>query len=126
MMNTWSYIASILGPGLHWDHSTEKLQSAIQQAKADQQPDAAEHLRIILELRNRVMCDEPDKKPFGHPQKSQPELLVQKISTAYKFWWNSTAPENFLKFLLIILVCLIWGSWWAVPAGVLATFLWLK
>lgn len=125
-MNTWSYIASILGPGLHWGHSAEKLQSAIRQAKADHQPDAAEHLRIILELRNRVMCEDPDKKPFGRPQKGQPESLIKKISTAYKFWWDSSAPENCLRFLLIILACLIWGSWWAIPVGILATFLWLK
>lgn len=125
-MNTWSYIASILGPGLLYDKTAAELQAAIKRADHDGQPDAAEHLRIILGMRNRVMCDDPDRQPFVYPPKSQTRPLVKKISNAYKFWWASSAPENCLRFLLIILACLIWGSWWAIPVGMLATFLWLE
>lgn len=53
----WWYIRYLLGPGLHWGRSKTELQRAIEQAEKDNMPEAAEHLRIILELRNRVMID---------------------------------------------------------------------
>ena len=54
----WAYIRKLLGPGLHWGKSREELERAIVQAREDKVPDAAEHLEIILELRNEVVCEE--------------------------------------------------------------------
>lgn len=54
----WAYIRSLLGPGLHWGRSQEELFAAIDRARAENQHDAAEHLEIILDLRNYVMCEE--------------------------------------------------------------------
>jgi len=54
----WAYIRQILGPGLHWGRTQDELHAAIDRARADGQHDAAEHLEIILELRNFVMCEE--------------------------------------------------------------------
>lgn len=53
----WWYIRQLLGPGLHWNRSKTELQRAIEQAEKDNMPEAAEHLQIILELRNYVMLD---------------------------------------------------------------------
>lgn len=54
----WAYIHRLLGPGLHWGRSQEELHAAIERARADGQQEAAEHLEIILGLRNFVMCEE--------------------------------------------------------------------
>jgi hypothetical protein len=58
----WAYIRSLLGPGLHWDRTQPQLLAAIAQADKDGQPDAAEHIRIILRLRNRVLMDVEQKE----------------------------------------------------------------
>lgn len=50
----WWYIRHLLGPGLHWGKSKEELQQLIDQAEEEDMPEAAEHLRIILQLRNDV------------------------------------------------------------------------
>lgn len=57
----WELIRSLLGPGLHWGKSKEYLEEAAREAEKLNNHDAAEHIRVILRLRNRVMC-EPDKK----------------------------------------------------------------
>lgn len=54
----WAYIRSLLGPGLHWGRTQEELLAAIDRARADGQHEAAEHIEIILGLRNYVMCEE--------------------------------------------------------------------
>ncbi len=54
----WAYIRQILGPGLHWGRTQDELLAAIDRARADGQHDAAEHIEIILGLRNFVMCEE--------------------------------------------------------------------
>ena len=54
----WAYIHQLLGPGLHWGRSQQELNTAIQRARADGQHEAAEHLEIILGLRNVVMMEE--------------------------------------------------------------------
>lgn len=54
----WAYISSLLGPGLHWGRSQEELLAAVDRARAEGQHEAAEHLEIILGLRNFVMCEE--------------------------------------------------------------------
>lgn len=54
----WAYILQLLGPGLHWGRTHEELRAAIDRARADGQEEAAEHLEIILELRDFVMCEE--------------------------------------------------------------------
>ena len=54
----WAYIHSLLGPGLHWGRSQLELTNAIDRARAEGQHEAAEHLEIILGLRNFVMCEE--------------------------------------------------------------------
>lgn len=58
----WDYIRRLLGPGLHWGRSQAELMSAIERAKSDGQKDAAEHLKIILKMRNDVMCEEKEPR----------------------------------------------------------------
>ena len=53
----WAYILKLLGPGLHWSKTQEQLQTAIARAEADNRPEAAAHLRIILKMRNVVHMD---------------------------------------------------------------------
>lgn len=55
----WAYILQLLGPGLHWDRTQEQLLAAIRRARAEGQHEAAEHIQIILELRNVVNLDDP-------------------------------------------------------------------
>jgi hypothetical protein len=47
-----------LGPGLHWTRSAQELTDAIKRAELDGQAAAAEHLRIILDIRNKVAFDQ--------------------------------------------------------------------
>lgn len=54
----WWYIRQLLGPGLHWGRSQEELKAAIARAERDEMPEAAEHIRIILKMRNRVMVED--------------------------------------------------------------------
>lgn len=63
MSEPWAYIRQLLGAGLHWNRTQDELLAAIQRARDDGQHEAAEHIEIILDLRNGVICDE--KKP--HP-----------------------------------------------------------
>lgn len=53
----WAYIRSLLGVGLHWGRSREELEAAIVKAEKEGQPMAAEHLRIILAMRDAVNAD---------------------------------------------------------------------
>lgn len=53
----WDYIRMLLGPGLHWGKTQKELVDAIDRAHADNELDAAEHLRIILKRRNAVMME---------------------------------------------------------------------
>ncbi len=124
--NPWAYIHALLGPGLHWSKSPTSIQAAIDKAEREGARAEADHLRIILKQRNDVMCDSDEEQPFVYPRKDSPESLREKIVSAFKFWWHSDARENCLKLFLIALACLIWGSWWAVPVGILVTFLWLN
>ena len=57
-----AYIRSLLGPGLHWDRTQPELLAAIAQADKDGQFDAADHIHIILRLRNRVLMDVEQKE----------------------------------------------------------------
>lgn len=50
----WAYIRKILGPGIHWSRTKEELEIAIKKAEKDGNKDAADHIRIILDLRNLV------------------------------------------------------------------------
>ena len=59
----WRYIRELLGPGLHWGRSQDELLAAIRRAESDGMLEAAEHLRIILRLRNKVMFEEDKKSP---------------------------------------------------------------
>ncbi len=54
----WAYIRQLLGPGLHWGRTQDELIAAIEKARVDGQTEAAEHIEIILEMRNFVMCEE--------------------------------------------------------------------
>jgi len=54
----WAYIRSLLGPGLLWGKSQEVFLDAIDRAREDGKEDAAQHIEIMLEMRNRVMCEE--------------------------------------------------------------------
>ena len=64
-MNTWAYIRGLLGPGAYWSRTPQELSRAIARAEHDNRHDAAEHLRIILDLRNRVAFDGSEKTPPG-------------------------------------------------------------
>lgn len=57
-MSPWTYIHAILGPGMHWSRTPNELHDAIRRAELDGQKAAAEHLRIILDLRNKVAFDQ--------------------------------------------------------------------
>ncbi len=59
----WWYIRQLLGPGLHWGRSQAELRAAIAQAERDRMAEAAEHLRIILRMRNQVMFEDEEKEP---------------------------------------------------------------
>lgn len=61
----WGYIRKLLGSGLHWGKTQEELRAAIAQAERDNMHKAAEHLRIILRLRNRVMMEKEDPAQGG-------------------------------------------------------------
>jgi hypothetical protein len=61
----WDYIRKLLGPGLHWGRTQEELASAIKRAREDGQHEAAEHIEIIWDLRNYVMCEEKEPHPKG-------------------------------------------------------------
>jgi hypothetical protein len=54
---SWDYIYRLLGPGLHWFKSQAHFRKAVSRAEADGQTDAAEHIRIIWQLRNDVMME---------------------------------------------------------------------
>lgn len=58
----WAYIRMLLGSGLHWDKTQQVLLDAIARADREGQPDAADHIRIILRLRNRVLMDVEQKE----------------------------------------------------------------
>lgn len=62
----WAYIVELLGPGLHWGRSQAELQRAIDRARAEGQHEAAEHLEIILGLRNTVMMEEKSPRAGPH------------------------------------------------------------
>lgn len=64
-MSPWPYINAILGPGLHWGKTTAQLNAAIRRAELDGQKKAADHLRIILDLRNQVGFVTEEKNPAG-------------------------------------------------------------
>ena len=59
----WEYIRSLLGPGLHWGRSQAEFRTLINRAECDNQPAAAEHLRIMLRSRNAVMMEAEEKEP---------------------------------------------------------------
>lgn len=63
MNNVWAYITELLGNGLLWGKSQARFNRAIQKAERDGYHNAAEHIRIMLELRNRVMFEDPEKSP---------------------------------------------------------------
>jgi hypothetical protein len=50
----WAYIYELLGPGLHWGKTQEQLKAAIEKAEKAGKHDAANHIRIILRMRNVV------------------------------------------------------------------------
>jgi hypothetical protein len=54
----WAYIRAILGPGFHWGRSVQELEAAIKRAELDGQAAAADHLKVILDLRNKVAFDQ--------------------------------------------------------------------
>ena len=58
----WQLISKLLGPGLLWGHSQHHLLAAIAEAEKVGRPDAAEHLRGMLEVRNKVRFEKPISK----------------------------------------------------------------
>lgn len=59
----WELIRQLLGPGLHWGRSQAELHEAIASAERLGRADAAEHLRMILQLRNAVRFEGEEKAP---------------------------------------------------------------
>lgn len=55
----WDVVHELLGPGLQWGKSQEKLIAAIAEAERRGEIEAAEHIRIILARRNLVMFETP-------------------------------------------------------------------
>jgi len=62
---SWGYIYMLLGPGLHWSKSQAHFRQAVRRAEAEGQHEAAEHIRIIWELRNKVMMERMQEKDPG-------------------------------------------------------------
>lgn len=57
----WDYLSQLLGPGIHWGRPPEEWRLLIEQAIRDDRPDAAEHLKIMANLRDKVMFDRPSE-----------------------------------------------------------------
>lgn len=55
----WALVRELIGPGIYWGMSREHLESAIARARGMGREDAAEHIAIILDLRNQVAFDDP-------------------------------------------------------------------
>ena len=60
---SWDVILRLLGPGLHWGRTQAEIQAAIRHAEHLGEAGAAEHLRIILGLRNAVAMEQEEKPP---------------------------------------------------------------
>lgn len=54
----WDYIRMLLGPGLLWNKPQDTFLDAIDRANEDGRPDAAQHIEIMLDLRNKALCEE--------------------------------------------------------------------
>ena len=50
----WYYIKTLLGPGLHWSKTSKEFKQLIARAESEGMFNAAEHLKIMLELRDKV------------------------------------------------------------------------
>lgn len=68
----WWYIRRLLGPGLHWGRSEAELRAAIQRAENENMPDAAEHLRRILDL-NRKVNMRSSERMFPEAKETPPQ-----------------------------------------------------
>ena len=64
-MSDWAYIRQLLGSGIYWGKTQEELLAAIDTAKAAGRHTAAEHIEIILDLRNKVMCEKTPRTRRG-------------------------------------------------------------
>jgi len=74
----WAYIRSILGAGLHWQKTRQEFNDAIDRAERDGQHDAADHIRIMLRLRNKVMMDDYQKETL--PKQGQMATTPTKVA----------------------------------------------
>jgi len=61
MSSVWTYIQHLLGEGFQWGKSQKELKAAILRAEADDNKEAVEHLKIILDRRNFVNFETPEK-----------------------------------------------------------------
>lgn len=59
----WKMILDLVGGGLHYSKPRQVFLDGIAEAERRGRPDVADHLRIMLDLRDRVMFDVPKKKP---------------------------------------------------------------
>ncbi len=59
----WAKVLKLIGPGLHWGKPRSLYLKAIASAEKEGLYDVADHIRIILEQRDRVgfVCDEEEK-----------------------------------------------------------------
>ena len=56
---TWDVLIELLGPGLQWDISQQRILDAIAEARRRDRPDVVAHLEIILKRRNAVAFETP-------------------------------------------------------------------
>lgn len=68
----WKLIYALIGPGLHWNKPRHVFLRAIEEAERRGRQDVAEHLRIMLELRDAVTFETPTQDPFQYPDPLQP------------------------------------------------------
>jgi len=57
----WKLILELVGPGIHYNKPRRVFLEAIEEARRRKRDDAAEHIRIMLALRDKVMFDQPRK-----------------------------------------------------------------
>lgn len=59
----WKVIYELIGPNSHWEKPRQVFLDAIAEAERRGNPDAAHHIRIMLDLRDTVNCDRPAPAP---------------------------------------------------------------
>lgn len=59
----WKIIYELIGPEAHWAKPRQLFLDAIAEAERRGHQDAADHIRIMLDLRDTVNFDKPKAQP---------------------------------------------------------------